>query len=513
MPPETDQSNINIIEDMFVEVARGMIGAQRNLDVMTTGDGWSFALPKVRVEMNFGLQVEKGKKRILFIPTGQKRKELHTHQLRFSMIAVPEPPPVAGLDDMIEGRPQAYILQPDYLVPVAEGQKQFQKLAEILLSKDDTQWRFSIPRKSLDKQKMIKETGEEGQKILDALESKSDRNLVCFRLKRHPASYLIVRLNDNQKDDGLFLYEPDSTPNVTIYSYEGDDREEVSYEPLHRLAMAVRRSQDGAEMVRVDYASEESAQSDANDLQHFIRFFRDGYSRSLGFLATHAAINDDNPERSLWYDFDDAEASLSFSVNLAKDELDIVGRNFVTADSGNLIENRTVLRLRREKDKPLVEIEMMTPGFVLSGPARMEFAGIIADSSEKIASRFAEKASQGSDRETIKANYQKNILNSEFQNDVVVFLSHSGDEIKPEFLVIWPGIHNGKSRDFVFRCKLKEENKVEDVDIVMRLEDSLVEVKISLAGEQPEMAEQAGITYKAFHRFFNAVRIWRGRMI
>jgi hypothetical protein len=104
------------------------------------------------------------------------------------------------------------------------------------------------------------------------------------------------------------------------------------------------------------------------------------------------------------------------------------------------------------------------------------------------------------------------LADTEAQREVVVFLSYKGNVPQEEFLAIWPGRYQGKSLDFVFTCKRDSTGlDSERIHPVLRLDQDLADIGLSTA---PGSADEESLDkkeYRAFHNFFHAVRIWRGR--
>jgi len=82
------------INALFQTIATALAGTQRELDAARylAATGCHYAVPRVDFELEFALRID-SQKRILFIPVGNRRSELHTHCLRFALVAAAEPPP------------------------------------------------------------------------------------------------------------------------------------------------------------------------------------------------------------------------------------------------------------------------------------------------------------------------------------------------------------------------------------------------------------------------------------
>ena len=74
------------------------------------------------------------------------------------------------------------------------------------------------------------------------------------------------------------------------------------------------------------------------------------------------------------------------------------------------------------------------------------------------------------------------------------------------FLVFWPAMWEGRARDFVFTCRMRDE-KIRVLDVIMRLDEAVRDVSIQAPSGLSKKQ------YKPFHNFFHAVRIWRMRTV
>ncbi|MDX2032155.1 MAG: hypothetical protein SF339_15890 [Blastocatellia bacterium] len=517
------------IDALFQTIAAAVAGTQRELDATRdpAATGCQYAVPRVDFELEFALQVDR-EKRILFIPVGNRRSELHTHRLRFSLVAIPEPPPRLPADLVAGGAPMT-LSEPHFLIDAGEEQKLCRALGRLLQSGDSSVWKFDLPGDDARGRGLAGKVREEGGRVIEALDRPHpERGMVCFRLDGADESYLIVRVTKKEVNDGLFLFTPSASPQITIYSIEDDGSRELRYEPLHRMAQTVRRWVEGATTSHVERPDGGQLQLGMENLTQFVQGLRDGYIKALRFLSGLSA-----PGHGLiqptWYDLTGVGAELRFSV-----EYDDAGEaprlNFRErrapdgAGAGRdykLIESRVVLRARRDGNLPRVDVELEAPEFVLSGRARDRFIELAVASAEETAAKFARQYDDDGpgemSRQEAMTVYLDALRGRSNQRGAVIFLSYKGNVPQEEFLVIWPGIWPPRGaheqREFVFTCKREGERLDPDkTRPLMRLDQHLRDAAVQTTVGTTESDGLDNRQYQAFHNFFHAVRIWRGRM-
>jgi hypothetical protein len=533
-----DTSSVIISADrinaLFRTIAAALAGTQRELDTAhyLAATGCHYAVPRVDFELEFALQVD-SEKRILFIPVGNRRRELHSHRLYFSLVAVAEPPPLIPADPNGLNFPLT-LSEPHFLIDVEKERKLCEKLGELLRSGDLSAWEFQLPGGKLSKEDVADQVRREGERVIKSLKTpEPERGMVCFRLEGVDESYLIVRVTKKEVNDGLFLFTPDAGTPVTIYSIEGDGSEELSYEPLHRMVATVRRWVEGASQSHVEHPGKHQLQLGLEILDMFVAGLRDGYADGLRFLSTQSSPGKDLIPPT-WYDLTGVGAELSFSVEYEKrndgkepkPRINFLARNDPDGNAADhdykLIESRVMLRARRDGNLPRIDVELESPEFVLSGKARERFLELALKSAKETAAIFARQYAGKSNEKDLSLQeafqiYLNALQSKSHQRGAVVFLSYKGNIPQEEFLVTWPGIWPPRGtqdqREFVFTCKREGDRLDPDkTKPLMRLDQRLRDAKVQTMVENPEDESLDNKQYKAFHNFFHAVRIWRGRM-
>lgn len=472
-----------------------------------------YAIPRTVIELSFGLQAGSRGPVILPFLRGDEKRELHEHRMRFSIISVPEqPPPLprGAMDAAVE--PTFQLIQPHFFVPLFHQPALKQRLINALKSK---RWSFALPKGS----EMPDEADvwDEADAIDKADGKDPERGLVMFQLDSRPVSYLIVRVTDKSKKDGVFVLTPDGQPEVMIYSFEDDGVDNIVYQPLHDFARTVRRWLGGADAARVDFRLEEftaTAELGISALARFASEMAQGFTAGLEFLSG-TQWTQPLPQLPTFYDISDVEAELGYSVyfNNAAQKMEFSFGQRVspegeeTLDEIGVIESRARVRAYRLENLPRVEIELATPEFVLSGRARQLFMSAAERNAPAIAALFGKE----------EAELYLQLLRSEMrQRGAVIFLAYAGKTPEQKFLIIWPGAYRGEERDFVFTCELKGDDQdqptLENISKVMGLDEDLEDVFIDFDAQAPHLTDLSQDQYTPFHNFFHAARIWRFRM-
>ena len=520
--PSSMQDPYNI-ESLFEQMAAAVINTQTRLDLelgpnylmacQTEAHRLIYSIHRVTVDLEFGLESKKRKKLLGLIPAG-KQNERHTHHLRFSLLAVPEAPPMPAAD--ADERVTFSVLEPHFLLSPEQERRVYDRLIGALESAD---WRFAFPNGAdephSDKARV------EAKKIRQSLvKPEADRGMVAFQIDTSPASYLVVRVTGKGSKDGVFVLTPGQSPDVTIYSFEGDGVEHVLYQPLHEIILTVRRWLAGAEPSRLDYPEGVPSETalGLRNLELFAQMLANGYAAGLRLLSR----NRDDSAFPAHYDLSDVNAELAFSVQYGEPkqpQIDFIrrmapdGRPPSSDEGHELVESRALINVRRAGSGLRVEATLQAPEFVLAGVARTGFLRIInsrddGDTARENAETIANAFARGDER---IARIYLDFLHALYYPGVVVLLSYEGNRPKGEFLVIWPAPYSEKSGDFVFSCERKGD-KIQNVAAVMSLEDTPVGVRVRAAVGNEAKTDLSERQYEAFHNFFHAVRIWRSRV-
>lgn len=488
---------------LFRQAAESVVAAQTKLDRVLTPEAvlrtpfpasaLEYSIPRVGVRLTFGFRQDSQNK-FLMIPLGKSKSEMHHHELRFSLVAVPEAPPVL----QIANRPHFSLLEPHFLLPQREEELLCREAQRIIQNTNRWSLIAANGMKVQTTDEMRGNVQKEAIAIAEELtKSFSERKLVVFKLDTAATEYLIVRLTDKSKNDGLFVLHPAPVSTVDLYSFEDDHRKDINYHPLHSMAATIRNWLRGATPIRREYA--DTAPPEFASLEPMLQALQTGYVSALDFLSNPSVLP------SARYDVADVVLDMSYSVRFGEDardaRMDFVER---AAPDGSqqlgLVESHVRIRVERQQQQLNIEVDLAAPEFALAGAARQEFLKHAENGMARITEVFG-------------ASYKEFLQDPTYQQDVVVLLSYKGNQPKEEFLVIWPGQWEGRSRDFVFTCK-RAGDEIEHVKEIMRLEDTLDRMTIGIAvatGNALE-AQLADEQYQAFHNFFHAVSIWRQRM-
>jgi hypothetical protein len=512
------------LKDLFTAASVAVMAAQRRLDAQlnldylarceTRGQTRLYSIPRATVAFAFGLDIE-AKQKVLLILRSKQRHEQHTHQLNFSLIAVPERPP--DINTPATGVPLS-LIEPPFLVTPQDEMSLYVRLLAALA--DPNRRAFALVKPPPAPEKLLP---QEIERIIKAFaEPQSERGLVFFR-SNAPDEYLIVRVTRKSENDSIFVLRPGAQTEVIIYSLEGDDTNEVHYEPLHNFALSVRAWLEGAPSARVELKEGLPPNLGLESLQIFAANMRAGYTAALKLLAAQPA--DDAGGQPTYYDLTDVLAELSYSVEYEDAQtprFNFARRRTVDNQSPGgageqnykLIESRALIRARRERDSARLEVELAAPEFVLAGAARVAFFHHLDENEQaslnSIASAFG-KDDDGKVDAALVRRYAAHLANELQRHAAVIYLSYKGQTPKEEFLVIWPGGPEPPPRDFVFTCKV-DNGQLKLINIIMRLGDVLGNMTVKTPGGQVDEPDLSQAQYQAFHNFFHAVRIWRARI-
>ncbi|MBW1800139.1 MAG: hypothetical protein JRJ85_05350 [Deltaproteobacteria bacterium] len=529
------------VEGFFEAAARAVVSAQSRLDRMAEeGYRTVCAIPRVHVNAEFGIAFAETIRLLWVIPKGG-RKDRHIHRLSFSLVSVDDPPVFDAPGP--SGSVPVHVTELDFMVPPHEEGRLYDLLIRTMRS-EIGEWHVVPPsgsaelptgafrkkvRKEADRiQKLVKgdrirhalASGEPGDPIesgrlraeLEALGNPDpERGMVCFRLSVAAEAYLIVRVTEKSSRDGIFLLWPGARPVVSIYSLEDDGIEEVRYGPLHRLVLAIRRRKKFRSILpgpgRLHMLG-------LTKVDYFTRKLRDGYLAAMQVLSENARDVLQRQERRVfgyvypsYFDLEDVSADLKYSVEF--DPSGKPGFNFqdrlapdgsIPRSEHQLIQNRVRIAALRANGSVRVEVDFLSPEFVLTGSALSRFLQCVNISAPAIASELGTE-------EGLKAEvYEHFLRDPTLSNRVVVMLSYKGKRPTEDFLVFWPVMWDGRARDFVFTCRMRDE-KIRVLEVIMRLDEAVRDVSIQAPSGLSEKQ------YKPFHNFFHAVRIWRMRTV
>ena len=501
------------IKAICLETAHSVVAAQKTLDqnmvaAVVAGEHAQtneplYSIPQANLAMRFGLDFVKGNHLLIpFFGSESATQERHGHSVTFSFIAVPNAPnpPVEGDSVQIQGFQPPFLLSPQVQDDIS------QQLAEAL---HDGAWEFALPAQGeLPTQSRV---DKEADKIIEALTPDNpERGMVVFSLDAVTPSYLLIRVTDKSKKDGIFVFESDRPKPVTIYSFDKDGIDNIRYAALHQFILTLRQwLVSGAQpvpLVENLAAGPDPSSLGLVALRKFATNVRDGYVDALKFLSEQRDDEQLLAGLPSFYDLEEVKGELTYSVFFDEDARRLRfsfgprmrpdGR--AVSDPISVVESKAFVRVFRKNDRPQVETRLIAPEFALTDEARTIVLKALIKAGDKIADVFKDL-----DPET----YLEFINAPAFQTGVVILLSYKGKVPKPDFLVVWPGALQNQPRDFVFSCKM-EKGEIKDIHRIMGLAQDLGLDPVGGA----EGVEITRDQYEPFHNAFHAVRIWRSRV-
>jgi hypothetical protein len=503
-------SQIEQIRTLCLETAHAVVTAQKNLDenlqtAVAAGEQGQtieplFSIPQANLVLSFGLDIVNGKRSLIpFLTSKDTTRERHGHTVTFSFFGVPEPPKSPVIEDKV----QINAFQPAFFVSSQIQNDLSRQLAEALRK---GAWDFAFP--ALGERPEQEKVDKEADKIIEALTPENpERGMVVFSFDK-PA-YLLIRVTDKSKKDGIFVLEPGRPAPVTSYSFDDDGVDNIRYAALHQFILTLRQwLTSGAQPVPIDEPLTAAGDTALGllALTDFAENVYLGYVDALKFLSEQ---HDDDQVRDAlpsFYDINDVNGELTYSVFFDEDaqrlKFSFGSRmrpdGIAVSDEISVVESKAFVRVSRIDNRPQVETRLIAPEFALTDKARQIVLDAMIAAADRIANSFADL-----DPEI----YLEFINAPSFQAGVVILLSYKGKIPKTEFLVAWPGALQHKPRDFVFLTKM-DEGKITKVEPILGLAQ---DIEFDPEGH----AEGVEITrdqYEPFHNAFHAVRMWRSRV-
>lgn len=503
---------IEQIRELCRETARAVVAAQENLDENMTAAVLAreepqtneplYSIPQANLGLRFGMDIVNGQRSLIpFLSSDSTTRQRHSHSVAFTFTSVPKAPPRPL--DVDEVEIQAF--QPPFLV---SRQVQDDICRQTVKAMHDKLWEFAFPAHGGPPTQP--QVDAEAEKIIDAIEHEDpERGMVVFNLDAVTPAFLLIRVTDKSKKDGIFVFESSRPSPVTIYSFDGDHVDNIRYAALHQFILTLRQwLTSGAQPVPAETVAipQDASELGLSVLDEFATSVYRGYLDSLRFLSEQ---RDD--ERILaglpsFYDIEDVTGDLTYSVFFDKDAKRLkfsFGERKrpdgeVETDPVSLVESKALIRVFRRNDIPQVETRLIAPEFALTDQGRKKVLEAMIGAATEIVKKFDDL-----DPEI----YLGFIRDPAFQAGVVILLSYEGTTPKPDFLVVWPGALQNKPRDFVFRCKL-ENGEITNIKKIMGLAQDLELDPVGVAEGVEITREQ----YKPFHNAFHAVRMWRSRV-
>jgi hypothetical protein len=503
---------IEQIRTLCLETAHAVVTAQKNLDedlhtaVAANEQGQTieplFSIPQANLALSFGLDIVNGKRSLIpFFTSKDTTRERHGHTVTFSFFGVPEPPNAPVIGDKV----QINAFQPAFFVSSQIQNDLSQQLAEALRN---GAWDFAFPLHG--ERPDQKKVDKEADKIIEALTPENpERGMVVFSFDSVNPAYLLIRVTDKSKKDGVFVLEPGRPTPAMIYSFDDDGIDNIRYAALHQFILTLRQwLTSGAQPVPIDEPVT-AAGDTAMGLLALTDFAENvylGYVDALQFLSEQ---RDDEQVRDAlpsFYDINDVNGELTYSVFFDEDaqrlRFSFGSRmrpdGMAVSDEISVVESKAFVRVFRIDNRPQVETKLIAPEFALTDKARQIVLEAMIAAADRIANAFEDL-----DPEI----YLEFIKAPSFQAGVVILLSYKGKIPKSEFLVAWPGALQQKPRDFVFLTKM-DDGKITKVEPILGLAQ---DIELDPEGH----AEGVEITrdqYEPFHNAFHAVRMWHSRV-
>ena len=503
---------IEQIRQICLETAHAVVAAQKNLDenmiaaVLAGEKAQSneplYSIPQANLGLRFGLDVINGKRSLIpFFTSKSTTHERHGHSVTFNFISVPNAPTPPLNEDTV--RIQAF--QPPFVVSAKVQDDISQQTAKAMRA---GLWEFAFPAHG--EPPTQDRVDDEADNIIDALTpTNPERGMVVFSLDAVTPAYLLIRVTDKSKKDGIFVFESGRPKPVTIYSFDKDGVDNIRYAALHQFILTLRQwLTSGAQPVPAEPLTigPEPSELGLIVLNEFATNIYLGYLDSLKFLSQQRDNDQVLAALPSFYNIDDVTGDLTYSVFFDEDaqrlRFSFGARmrpdGIAVSDPLSIIESKALVRVFRRNDVPQVETRLIAPEFALTDEAREIVLQALIKARGKIADAFDDL-----DRET----YLEFINGPAFQAGVVILLSYKGKVPKPDFLVAWPGVLQNRPRDFVFSCKL-ENGEIKDVERLMGLAQDLELDPVGVA----EGVEITRDQYEPFHNAFHAVRMWRSRV-
>lgn len=501
------------IRTLCLQTAQAVVAAQKILDekmaaAVVNGELAQtneplYSIPRTDLELRFGLDVVNGKRLLIpFLSSSSATHERHGHLLSFSLIGVPEPPdfPLSGDKVQIQGYQPPFIVSPEVEEHISR------QLVQALRNKE---WEFALPARG--EPPTQKRVDDEAGKIIEALTPDNpERGMVVLNLDTVTPAYLLIRVTDKSKKDGIFLFESQKTPPAKIYSFEKDGVDDIRYAALHLFLLTLRQwLAGGAKPVPISNHLTSTQDPSALGLPALTEFAENvfhAYIDTLQFLAEQRNEQQVLAGLPTFYDVVNVSGELTYSVFFDESAQRLrfsFGPRMrpdgtPVSDEISVVESKAFVRAFRRNDQPQVETKLMAPEFALTDEARRIVLRALVEAADEIAQAFDDLEPE---------TYLEFIRAPAYQAGVVILLSYEGKTPKPNFLVAWPGVLQNKWRDFVFLCKLKD-SKIKDITRIVGLAQ---DIELDQVGG----VEGVSITqdqYEPFHNAFHAVRIWRSRV-
>lgn len=433
---------------LLPSMAAALVELGRRLDQQSLPNGPLYTIPKLDVDMRFGLQMQKQNWAVLF--RGAKRHWQQHQRLRCSFTSEP----VA--QDRLAARLQWTVAAPHYL-PGRDAEERIAREAAAHLEEGRCRYRGVT----------LVEPGEvraEAERIRASMVNVVDGcGMVVMRVA--PDEYVIVRVADQARNDGVFLYNPHAAVPVDIFRMENDREETVLVEPLARLLAAIRDTGVHAS----PFAGIPELRWGWEGLNRLIDDLLAGYEGAIAMFAESGEAG---------YHVHGFESELVYS-SWSRGMGALAADPFDAADEW--IHNR--VRITVSAPPGRCTVELVSPEFVLDGSARDLLIAQAVEAAGRIERAFPSRDCAAA------------IRDPRTHTGVVAVLSYQEKPPDQGFVVVWPA----HGRDLVFSCA-SDGVRITDVEPVLGREQSAAEVVLH------------DRHFQAIHKFFRAIRLWQTRV-
>lgn len=435
-----------------------------------------YALPRATFEIESAMVLDH--RRVRFTRRG--RRETLEHRLGFQLISVPESPP-----GLATATPRIELREPAFLATTAQEKTLFAALQSGLATAGG--WHLvdaETTRRALTADPRLR------RRIRRLAEGLRPERLVFFPL---PGSgYLAAGVegldleSDERRTDSLFLLQPDATPRVRVFNFPGSPLgDRIPYDPLHRLALAIRHWQEGSSE---DHLSpwDDSRRPGFEGLDAFVHNLERAYGRNLERLAEQS----DPATLPSFYDLAEVEAHLRFSIETTRGRVsfdELLETDDPEPDTS--ATSSVALRAERRGGRPVITVSLEEIEFLPQAEKREALLDWILENHSTIARRLAPRDA---------ARYRELLTDPELRRAAVVFRTYRVRRAEEALVVIWPGEPGSGDPSLAFAVEKRGE-KVGDVEAVLGAGDAVS--RVTLTREH----------FAVLHRFFVALRLWRNR--
>lgn len=412
----------NPIADLFTGVASAARTAQTQLDAVTRGGPWRYAIPKIEVTSRMGVRQIEGKPILSF---GTYAEEDRLNTIAFRLLASPQPQ-----HGVLPSRgPITRTLAPGFLVPSSE-------------------------RESLVREAVLD---------LSAAGRRDDANAIgrAYREGDEYSGLTFLRIDANRvlmalvdgNGGGFFLRDTRAFSRYLVIRSVAESGTKLTWAIFHDLFEMFREWQRQDLPLAPMPGVSAPARFGNIDVQGIASSLWSAYATAR---KTIAAKDDPAAIFPRHFELRDVTAELSYFVPRDRGGPDREGEPF--------IRSVATIRIDDSGDVAAVEIGLKSPEYALTGDSRRAFLGLLDDflSNEP---GFWDRVAAG-----YSSAYKRALADPRRRKDALVFLSYRDGPPQNQFLVIWSGDLDGEERDFAFRVGT-DGRRLTDPEIVLPLGD------------------------------------------